>query len=105
MKTFKPYIIQTTCSSKNEAKKIAELLVKKKLAACVQRSKINSIYEWKGKICEDKEYLLTIKTKKENYKKIEREIKENHSYDLPEIVGIDITKISSDYKKFIGESC
>ena len=78
---MKPFIIQTTCSTKKEASFLSRLLVKKNLTACVQRSKIKSIYEWNGKLCEDREYLLTIKTKKENYKQIKREIKENHIYD------------------------
>jgi len=102
---MKPFIIQTTTSSKKEAKKIAKLLIQKKLVACIQISKINSFYKWDGQVCEDKEYLLNIKTKKENYKKIEREIKENHSYDLPEIIGTKIVSLSKEYKNFINESC
>lgn len=53
---------------------------------------------------EDKEYLLFIKTKKENFKKIKRKIKENHSYDLPEILAIKITNISKEYFNFIGDN-
>jgi len=97
-------IIQTTCSNKKEAKKIAKILIKKRLAACVQISKIKSIYKWNDKICYDKERLLNIKTKKENFKKIKREIKENHSYDLPEIISIKIDNLSDDYQKFIGDN-
>ncbi len=102
---MKPIIIQTTCNFKKEAKEIAKILIEEKLAACVQISKVNSIYTWEDQLCEDKEYLLSIKTKKENYKRIQRKIKENHSYDLPEIISFDITKISSEYKNFIDENC
>ena len=101
---MRPFIVQTTTNSKKEAKKIAKLLVKKRLAACVQISQIESFYEWNNKVCEDKEYLLNIKTKKENYKKIKREIKENHSYDLPEIIGTKIVSLSKEYKNFIKEN-
>lgn len=101
---MKPFVVQTTCSSKKEAKLISKVLIKSKLAACIQRTKIKSIYKWDGKVCEDKEYLLTIKTKKQNYKKIQSKIKENHSYDLPEIIGINITNISREYKNFIKEN-
>jgi periplasmic divalent cation tolerance protein len=94
-------IIQTTCSSKKEAKNIAKILVQEQLAACVQLSKIKSIYYWKNELCVDKEVLLSIKTKKENFKKIQRKIKENHSYDLPEIIEIKITNASRGYLKFI----
>jgi periplasmic divalent cation tolerance protein len=97
-------IVQTTTSTKKEAKGIAKRVVKKSLAGCVQISKIDSIYKWDGKVCEDKEYLLHIKAKKQNYKKIQREIKENHSYDLPEIICIKIKKSSKEYAKFIKDS-
>ncbi len=102
---MKACMIQTTCSSNKEAKKIAKILIKKNLAACIQITKVTSIYQWENNLCVDKERLLFIKTKKENFKKIERKIKENHSYDLPEIIEIKITKASKDYLKFIGESC
>ncbi len=98
-----PFLVQTTTDTKSEAKKIADILIKKKLTACIQISAIDSIYEWKNQICKEKEYLLNIKTKKKNYKKIEREIKENHSYDVPEIIGTKIVSLSKDYKKFMKE--
>ena len=101
---MKPLVIQTTFPKKGAAKKLAKILIKSKLAACVQIQKISSIYRWDDTICEDKEYSLHIKTKKENYKKIQRKIKENHSYDVPEIIAIQITKISQDYKKFLKEN-
>ena len=102
---MRPIIIQTTCANKKEAKKIAQILVKKKLAACVQISKVTSIYMWENKLCVDKERLLFIKTKNKNFKKIKRKIKENHSYDLPEIIEIKITNASKEYLQFIGNSC
>lgn len=98
---MKAIIVQTTCGSKKEAKKIAQILVENKLAACVQLTKIESLYMWENKLCVDKEVLLSIKTKKENFKKIQRKIKENHSYDLPEIIELEITNASSGYLKFI----
>lgn len=98
---MKAIVVQTTCASKKEAKKIAKILVQEKLAACVQLSKINSLYSWENKLCVDKEVLLSIKTKKENFKKIQRKIKENHSYDLPEIIAIQITNASKEYLQFI----
>lgn len=98
---MKPIIIQTTCGSKKEAQKIAQILIEKKLAACVQLTKIKSFYSWENKLCVDKEILLSIKTKKENFQKIQRKIKENHSYDLPEIIEIELTNASRSYLKFI----
>ncbi len=101
---MKIIIIQTTCKTKKEAKKIAKFLLKDKLVACVQITKIKSFYTWKNKFCKDNEKLISIKTKKKYFTKIKRKIKEIHSYDLPEIIAIDITKISKEYLKYIGEN-
>ena len=98
---MKACIIQTTCASLEEAQKIAKLLVKKRLAACVQITDCHSIYSWNDEICSDSEKLLSIKTKKEHFEKVQRKIKENHSYDLPEIVQIEIANASKEYLKFI----
>ncbi len=97
-------IVQTTCGTKEEAKKIAKILIEKKLAACVQMSEIESFYMWEENFCNDNEILLNIKTKKENFKKIKSKIKELHSYDVPEIISVNIENVSKDYKKFIGEN-
>ncbi len=102
---MKLIIIQTTCPNKDEAKNIAKILIEKKLAACIQMSEIESFYKWEGEFCEDNEVLLSIKTKKDNFKKIKSKIKELHSYDVPEIISCDIKNVSNDYKKFIGDSC
>ena len=97
-------VIQTTCSSKEEAKKIAKVLIVEKLAACVQLSEIESFYNWNNEFCCDNETLLNIKTIKENFEKIKSRILELHSYDLPEIIQLDITNTSEEYLKFIGEN-
>ncbi|WP_321469100.1 divalent-cation tolerance protein CutA [Halarcobacter sp.] len=102
---MKAIIIQTTCSDKNQAKKLAKVLLEKRLAACLQLSNIESFYKWEGEFCNDNEVLLSIKTKKKNFEKIESIIKELHSYDVPEIIAIDVNNISKDYKKFISKSC
>lgn len=102
---MKLLLVQTTCASKDEAKKIAKVLIEKELAACVQMSKIESYYMWKNEFCNDEEILLSIKTKKENFKKIKSKIKELHSYDVPEIIGLDISDVSKEYKKFIEKNC
>lgn len=102
---MKLLLVQTTCASKDEAKKIARVLIEKGLAACIQMSKIESYYIWKNEFCDDEEILLSIKTKKENFKKIKSKIKELHSYDVPEIIGLDISDVSKEYKKFIEKNC
>lgn len=94
-------LIQTTCASKTEAKNIAKVLIDAKLAACVQLSQIESFYNWNEEFCCDEETLLSIKTKKENFEKVKSKIREYHSYDVPEIIEIDISNSSKKYLKFI----
>lgn len=101
---MKAVIVQTTTSSKEEAKNIAEILIKYKLAACVQLKDIESLYNWDGKLCCERETLLSIKTKKELFSKVKSKILELHSYDTPEIIELDISNISEDYLKFIKEN-
>ena len=99
-----PTIIQTTCSSRDEAKNIAKILIQEKLAACVQIYEIESFYNWKDEFCCDNETLLNIKTIKANFEKIKSKILELHSYDLPEIIQLDIANASEEYLKFIGDN-
>ena len=81
-----------TCSSRAEARKLARLLVAKKLAACVNiLGGLESHYRWQGKIQRSRECLLTIKTTGKNVKALTRTIKANHSYDTPEIIFTGIT--------------
>lgn len=101
---MKVVIVQTTTSNEEEAKKIAKILIQDKLAACVQLKDIESLYNWDGKLCCERETLLSIKTKKELFSKVKSKILELHSYDTPEIIELDISNISEDYLKFIKEN-
>jgi periplasmic divalent cation tolerance protein len=73
-------IIQTTYEEKKDANKVATLLLAKKLAACVQISKIKSFYTYEDKIHKSNEYILSIKTKKSKYDEIQSFIKATHPY-------------------------
>ena len=101
---MKIVLIQTTCGTKEEARKIAKVLIEEKLAACIQMFEIESFYNWNNEFCCDNETLLNIKTRKDNFEKIKSRILELHSYDLPEIIQLDITNASEEYLKFIGEN-
>ena len=98
---MKIVLIQTTCATKEEARKIAKVLIEEKLAACIQMFEIESFYNWNNEFCCDNETLLNIKTRKDNFEKIKSKILELHSYDLPEIIQLDITNTSEEYLNFI----
>ena len=93
-----------TCSSKKEAEKIAETLITEKLAACVNYFQVNSIYTWEGKVVKDSEYALLCKTRKENFNKIKKRVKEIHSYKVPAILALEIIDGNSDFLEWIDKS-
>ncbi len=97
-------IVKTTYAKMIEAKKLAKILLTKKLAACIQFSKIESLYSWNNKIIQEKEILVEIKTTKKLYNKIEKEILKNHSYKLPQIIAIEIKNGEEGYFKWIEEN-
>ncbi|MDE1865422.1 MAG: divalent-cation tolerance protein CutA [Candidatus Micrarchaeota archaeon] len=101
---MKYMIVITTAGSRKTAQAISEALVKKRLAACVQTSRIQSTYLWKGKVAREGEFLLLIKSRASNFRKIEKEIMLLHDYDIPEIIQIPISDGSSSYLRWIGAS-
>ena len=96
-------IVTTTCPHEEEAGRISSILIESHLAACIQISEITSMYEWKGEVNSEKEYLLTIKTTSDNYEKVESLILRNHSYEIPEIIQIPIIRGSASYLQWIDE--
>lgn len=92
-------IVYITCKDNAEAKKISKHLLKKKIIACANYFSIESLYNWKGKLTEDKETVLILKALKNNYKKIKEEIKKIHSYDIPFIGKINV-EVNKEYKKW-----
>jgi len=90
--------IITTTDSKEEAKRIAFILVEKGLAACVQViGPVTSVYQWNGKIEISAEWICQIKTIKDLYNSVEKEILTHHKYELPEIIAIPILTGSKKY--------
>lgn len=86
------------------AKKMGNILLEEKLAACVQFSRIQSEYLWEGKIMCDEEVLVTIKTKRDLYAKIEAIIHANHEYEVPQIYAIAVDKGSENYLNWIASN-
>lgn len=100
-----PYcVILTTTGNLEEANRLSELLVSRRLAACVQISNIQSCYLWKGKVINEPEHLLLIKTMTHLYHAVEKAIVENHSYEIPEIVQLPVTQGLDRYLGWIEES-
>ena len=98
---YKYSLIMTTFSKKKEAKKVSKKIISKRLATCIQIQKIDTLYAWHGEIQNENEYLLFIKTKSNRFKKLESFIKKHHSYKVPQIIQIPITKGSKEYLSWI----
>ena len=102
MKFFLTYIIT---KNENEALKIANLAVKKNLAACGNiLPNIKSIYKWQNKLQNDNETLLILKTNSNKYPLLEKLILEKHSYEVPCILKIPISDGNKEYLKWVNDS-
>ncbi len=100
-----PIVVLVTCGSEEEALKIAKALVEEHLGACVNIvSPIRSIYRWEGRVWDEKEWLLIIKTQKQRFEELEKKVKSLHSYSAPEIISLPITEGSSAYLNWIKEN-
>ena len=94
------FIVLTTASRLSSAKKLARSILENNMGFCVNIIKIEkSVYRWKGEVVEKKEYQLFIKTM-EKFEIVEKFIKQNHSYEIPEIILIKIIKANNEYWKW-----
>jgi periplasmic divalent cation tolerance protein len=97
-------VVFITCPDASEGKRIANLLLKERLAACVNiLPNVTSFFWWSGKVHDSEEVLLVAKTKKKVLRKLVREVKETHQYENPEIIALPIIGGSKDYTRWIEE--
>lgn len=97
-------VVVTTVGTEDQANTIARELVARRLAASVNiLPVVRSVYRWKGKLCEDGELMLTIKTLESEYEEIAETIRELHSYELPEILAFAVTRGEPGFLEWIAE--
>lgn len=94
-------VVVTTLGNEEAARKIIDIVLSEKLAACMQTVNIGSHYTWDGEVCHDQEVLVLFKTSWALYDELESKIKENHPYDTPEIIAVDIEKGFKGYLDWI----
>ena len=95
-------MVMLTAGSREEASRLAEMLVGARLAACVQiLPEIESVYRWKGEVRREPEVLLLAKTTQARFSLLEREVRALHSYETPEIVALPITGASAPYLEWL----
>lgn len=95
-------MVLTTTPNSEEAESLAEKLVAERLAACVQvLPQMRSFYFWQGEVKRENEFLLLIKTADEKYEALEKFIRNNHSYSVPQIVAIKAERAFDQYVEWI----
>jgi len=105
-KSSEPIVVLMTAASAEEANRIAELLMSKRLAACVQiLPEMKSIYVWKGEVARDQEILLLAKTARAKFAELDSEVRAIHSYETPEIIALSIAEGSESYLKWLADFC
>ena len=98
---MQPVIVSTTCSSEKEAKHIADIVLKKRLAACIQISPITSMYWWNNRIESEGELIVAMKSERSLFDRLAVLIGEHHSYDVPEIIATDIVAVETSYREWL----
>ncbi len=95
-------VVLSTVPSREIGRELGRMLVGKRLAACVNIIPgLTSIYEWEGKLEEDSEELMVIKTTSKSLDSLISELSENHPYDVPEIIALPVKGGHSVYMDWI----
>lgn len=96
-------IILTTISKEHEHK-FCHHLVKHRFAACIERFEVKSVYWWNGRLCDEHEVSLIIKTRPKRRAACIREIERTHPYDCPQVIVIPGGVPSKNYLRFLDDS-
>ena len=99
---MKPLLVLTNLPDRAAAEKLADALIAKRLAACVNiLAPCRSVYRWRGAVQHDEEHPMLIKTTAERYPALEQAIRAGHPYELPEIVAVPIGRGLPAYLEWI----
>jgi periplasmic divalent cation tolerance protein len=96
--------VTTTVASRDDARRIADILLGERLAACVQFLEIESHYVWKGDRMAEPEILLMAKTRTELFERVIARIKALHPYETPEIVAQHFSAGFAPYLAWVKEN-
>lgn len=98
-------VVLVTVGSESEAETIAGALLDERLAACVTiGGPIRSVYRWQGRIADDREWQLVIKTRAALFDALADRVRALHSYDVPEIIGLPVTAGSPTYLEWLDDA-
>jgi periplasmic divalent cation tolerance protein len=95
-------VVLMTAGSREEAARLADMLVVSRLAACVQMMpEMESVYHWRGSVERAAEILLIAKTTRANFAELESAVRALHSYETPEVVALPLTAASAPYLEWL----
>lgn len=97
-------VVIVTFANEDEAERIVDELLDRRLIACAQLQAVKSRYVWKGERVKDDEVLAFLKTKVELYEDLEASVRKLHSYEVPEIIALPVEGGLHEYLKWIDES-
>ena len=98
-------VVLITAPSQEKAAELGRAVVEERLAACANLVPgVRSIYRWEGKVCDDAEVLLVLKTRRELFERLEARVKALHPYSVPEIIGLPIEAGHAPYLKWIADA-
>jgi periplasmic divalent cation tolerance protein len=97
-------VVTTTVSKRDDAERLAELVLAEKLAACVQILSLDSRYVWKGETVREPEFMLLVKTRASLFEKVMARIAQEHPYETPELVATQFAAGSAGYLGWIAEN-
>jgi periplasmic divalent cation tolerance protein len=97
-------VIISTYPDKKSISRVSHIVVEKKLAACVNYTKINSVYTWKNKIQDTTEFLALFKTTSGSKQKLKETIAKTHPYEVPEIIELKMDNVNLPYMKWLEKS-
>ncbi len=99
---MEPVVICITAPNEEEAARIARTLVEERLAGCVNIIRgVRSIYGWEGRVEDEAEVLMIAKSRRGLFDRLEKRVKELHSYTVPEIIAMTVTAGSADYLSWL----
>jgi periplasmic divalent cation tolerance protein len=97
-------VVLITAPNENDAEAIAKALLEARLAACVNIIRnIRSLYRWQGKVEDEQEVLMIVKTRKERFGELVKKVRGLHSYTVPEIIALPVTDGLEEYLGWIGQ--
>ena len=96
-------LIFVSFETKEDAEKVADYLVEKRLAVCVSLIPVRSYYFWKGKKLTPDEIEGIVKTKEENFDKIQKAIEKLLPYEIPQLIGVDASNVNRKYLHWLNE--